>query len=286
MKKIMATAVATAFALPVYAADVTLVGSVEWSLTDTNGATASAVDSEFNINASTETANGLTASATLQGNTNDSDGNADGDTSVTLGGPFGKLTLGDMPSAADSFDDKNDYSLVVGTSLTAPDADARWTLPTIAEGLTVLVSYSADSETGGGDAGAHTGLGLNYSMGGFTVSAGQNDNDDGSKITYTGASAAFGGLTVSVESMADDDQDGSQTAKLDEKSIGFSYEMGDVTLFGSNQETETNDAVTADVTAFGVHYSLGGGVTAFAESSSDDKNASLDKTAVGVKVSF
>ena len=59
MKKIIASAVAVAFAAPVWAADITISGDQEFSLQDSNGASTSALDGDFNIKASTETANGL-----------------------------------------------------------------------------------------------------------------------------------------------------------------------------------------------------------------------------------
>ena len=275
MKKIIAAAVAAAFIAPVYAADITLSGDLEWSYSDGNGATSTALDGDVNINASTETANGLSVTTSINLSDN---GDDDGGDAVTIGGDFGKLTLGDTSSAVDKFDDRNDYALVAGTGLTGDDAAVGWDLPTLVPGAKLYVSYGADTNEDGNE--AHTGFGVSYGAGPVSVAYAQNNNDDGSKITYVGGTATFGGIAVSVETM-DDDADDSE-----ERSVGFKYSMGDVTIYGSNQKDTTDDATTADVTAFGVQYSLGGGVVAFVENSSDEEDASAETTALGVSVKF
>jgi hypothetical protein len=107
MKKIIAAAVAAAFVAPAFAADITISGDQEFSYVDTNGTTSTAIDGDFNIKASTETANGLAVSADI--NISD-EGEDDGSNSLTVAGPFGKLDMGDTSSAADNVDDRTDYS--------------------------------------------------------------------------------------------------------------------------------------------------------------------------------
>ena len=72
----------------------------------------------------------------------------------------------------------------------------------------------------------------------------------------------------------------------EEQQVGFTYSMGDLTFAMAQAEDTTADAVTADVTAVGVHYSMGGGVTAFIENTSDDRDADKDTTAVGLTMKF
>ena len=63
--------------------------------------------------------------------------------------------------------------------------------------------------------------------------------------------------------------------------------MGDITLAVSTVESKgSDDVVDSDIQFVGVKYSLGGGVTAFAETSSDDIDASAEVTAVGVAFAF
>jgi len=292
MKKIIALAVAGAFAAPVYAADISVGGTFEWAYKDANGATSSDVDNTVNIKAAAEGNNGISVAAdiNLTGNStaNTSYNSADdGGSSITVSGEFGSIDLGDTSSAADAFNAPAEYHKVTGAgATTAPDAAILWTLPSLVEGLTVVVSNSPDSTGENGDAGAHTGMGLKYATGPVTVSYAYNDNDDGSKITTTNAVATFGGLSVAVENVEDDDEDGTATTARDERAVGVKYTMGDATIFAAQMETKVNNAVTADASSFGVHYDLGGGLTFLAETSTDDKNAALDTTAVGVVFAF
>jgi outer membrane protein OmpU len=292
MKKIIALAVAGAFAAPVYAADISVGGSFEWAYKDVNGATSTDVDNTVSIKAAAEANNGISVAAdiNLTGNSTDNtnyNSADDGGSSITVSGEFGSIDLGDTSSAADAFNAPVEYHKVTGAgATTAPDAAILWTLPTMVEGLTVVVSNSPDSTGETGDAGAHTGMGLKYATGPVTVSYAYNDNDDGSKITTTNAVATFGGLSVAVENVEDDDEDGTATTARDERAVGVKYSMGDATIFAAQMETKVNNAVTADASSFGVHYNLGGGLTFLAETSTDDKNASLDTTAVGVVFAF
>ena len=277
MKKIIAAAVAAAFVAPAFAADITITGDQEFSFKDTNGTVTSAIDGDFNVKASTETANGLAISADI--NITD-DGGDDGSDSLTVSGPFGKIDMGDTSSAADKFDDRNDFGLVLGNDTSAGDAAVGWDLPTMVPGLSTYISYSSEGSEDGGNVGEHTGFALQYGSGPVEVAYAQNNNEDGSKLTYVGGTVAFGGLAVSIERM---DEDG---ADVEEQSVSASYGMGDLTLAISQQETTTGYLVDSDVTAVHVHYSLGGGVTAFIENSSDDRNADEDATAVGLTFKF
>ena len=276
MKKLIAAAVATAFVAPAFAADIVITGDQEFSYQDANGTTATAIDGDFNVRASTETANGISVSADINIAAVDGDNNDGGD-SLTLAGDFGTLDLGDTSSAADSVDDRTDYSYVTGVATTAGDAGIGWTLPSFVPNLSVYVSHGADNND---DGEAHTGFALEYGAGPIEVAYAVNNNDDSTEITYVGATASFGGAAVSIERMDDDDGD------VEEAGMGISYGMGDMTIYAANMETQEANATTADVTAFGLSYSLGGGVTAFIENASDDISAANDETTAGVTFSF
>ena len=274
MKKIIAAAVATAFVAPAFAADITISGDQEFAYTDANGSTSTAIDGDFNIKASTSTANGISVSADI--NISD-EGGDDGSNSLTLSGDFGKFDLGDTSSAADSVDDRTDYSYVTGVATTAGDAAIGWTLPSMVPNMSVYVSHGTDSDE---DGEAHTGYALEYSAGPVEVAYAVNNNDDATKITYVGGTASFGGAAVSIERMDDDATD------TEEAAMGVSYGMGDMTIYLANEETQVANTTTADVTAFGLSYSLGGGVTAFIESQSDDTDATADETSAGITFKF
>jgi len=276
MKKIIAAAVAAAFVAPAFAAEVTLSGAQEFAYTDANGATSTAIDGNFTVGASTETANGLSVSADI---IIDNEGNEDGGTSLTIAGPFGSVDLGDTSSAADSVDDRTDYDKVLGLGTTAGDAGIGWTLPSMVPGLKVYVSHGADTDEET-DSEAHTGVALSYATGPVSVGWAENNNDDGTKITYVGGTATFGGVALSIERMDDDATDTEQAA------MGVKYGMGDITVYAANMETQIANTVDADETAVGVQYSLGGGVTAFLENRTDSKDATADSTAAGVEFKF
>jgi len=274
MKKIIAAAVATAFVAPAFAADIVITGDQEFSYTDANGATSTAIDGDFNVKASTSTANGISVSADI--NISD-EGGDDGSNSLTLSGDFGKFDLGDTSSAADSVDDRIDYSYVTGVATTAGDAAIGWTLPSLVPNLSVYVSHGTDTDE---DGEAHTGYALEYSAGPVEIAYAVNNNDDATKITYVGGTASFGGAAVSIERMDDDATD------TEEAGLGISYGMGDMTIYAASMETQIANATDSDVTAFGLSYSLGGGVTAFIESSSDSEDAAADETSAGVTFAF
>jgi hypothetical protein len=281
MKKIIAAAVATAFVAPVFAADVTLTGGTDFYYKDVDGVTSTGFDSDaFTIKATTETAAGIAVSVDFNIT---SEGEDDGSASVDLSGDFGKIELGDTSNAADKFDDMTDVDVVVGPSLAGSDAAIGWTLPTMMEGLTVYLSHSADaSDDEGGQTAAHTGYAAKYAMGPVSVAYGKADADvNSADQSYVGASASFQGVKLMYEEMTN----GDSSAETVEESFGLSYSMGDMTVNFVQEETTAGGAVTSDITFVGVKYSLGGGVTAFAEQASNDTNDS-DATAVGVSVSF
>ena len=281
MKKIIAAAVAAAFVAPAFAADVTLSGSMEYNMNDTNGTTTGATDAAFKIGASTETATGISVSADINVQSNDNTVAGNGGDSLTLSGPFGKIDAGDTSSAADNFDDRNDYSKLNGVATTAGDATLGWTLPTLIEGATIYVSHSADS----GEGDKHLGVGIEYAAGPIEVAYAQNDEDAiDSDLTYAGITATFQGLAVSIESM--EDAGGSAAAKVDEDIIGAKYSMGDVTVFMANKENKTGGTKDSEVSSWGIHYSMGGNVTFFIEGSQDDMDDSADATGAGIEMTF
>ena len=143
MKKLIALAVAAA-AMPAMA-DISLSGStsVEYVDNDTTS-TIERSDLDLNITATSEMDNGVAVKTSFQAD------DADTSANITFGGAFGSLSIGDadMGGALDSVDGaavgtaRDDMSGGVGT-----DADVKYTLPTIVEGLTLMVSWS--SEDGG-----------------------------------------------------------------------------------------------------------------------------------------
>jgi outer membrane protein OmpU len=284
MKKIIAAAVAAAFVAPAFAADVSVSGGADWYYKDGNNNTESGLDSDaFTIGASTETANGIGVSIDMNLT---SQGATDGGSSITLSGDFGKLDLGDTSSATDAFDDLTDKDVVVGGVGTGGvDAGMSWTLPSIAPGLTMVITHSADTvDDANGVTAAATGYGFKYNAGMVSFAAATNDaQTDANDQTYVGATVSFSGLNLAMEQMST----GASGAEEKEKGVGLTYSMGDTSFAVSNVEVEAADgSKSSDNTVVTVTHSLGGGVTAFAETRSDSVSAANDATAVGVTFKF
>jgi len=281
MKKIIAAAVATAFVAPAFAADVTVSGSQEWNYQDNNGSSTSEIDGTVKIGASTETANGISVSAVIA---LDDAGDADGGGSLTLGGDFGKVTLGDTSGAIDAVDDINDWGYEATTGVDGDDAALLWALPSMVPNLSVYFSSGTDSTEGAGQDGTnHTGVSFRYTAGPATISYGQQDTKAGGEERVASASVSMNGLTAGYElhtATTDANVD------TDTTSIGLVYSMGDITLALENNTTESAGTTSADLTAVGVHYSLGGGVTLFAEQKDDAKDSTAETTYLGASFKF
>jgi hypothetical protein len=285
MKKIIAAAVTAAFVAPAFAADITLSGSQEWNYQDNNGATTSELDGTIKVSASSELPNGMSVSATTA---LDEAGSADGGTNLTLSGDFGKIALGDVSGAIDAVDDVTDWGFEAtsgsGGTSGATDAHLLWTLPTLAEGLTINISASAQSSEGGGqDAEAEaSGVSVKYAAGSFSVAYGTQDNDDGTSHSLANATFTTGGLTLGAEQLTDTS---ATSVDTDYKALGAKYAMGDTTFFVENMTKSSAGSTSKDITAFGISLAVGD-LTFFAETKDDAKTASAETTYFGASYSF
>lgn len=277
MKKIIAAAVTAAFVAPAFAADVTVSGSQEFNYQDNNGTTTAEIDGTIAVGASTETANGLTVGMAIK---LDDAGSADGGTNLNIAGDFGKLSLGDVSGAVDAIDDINDWGYEGTTGVGGDDASLLWALPSIAPNLSVYFSAGTDATEGGGQDGTnHTGVSFKYAAGPATIGFGQQETDGGAEERIANISVSMQGLTAGYELFT---ATTAASVDTDTTSVGATYAMGDITLAIENNTTETAaGGTTADITALGVHYSLGGGVTLFAEQKDDSKSTTVETTYLG-----
>jgi len=287
MKKIIATAVAAAFTAPVYAADVTISGSQEFTWGDLNGVSTSEIDGTVKVGASSELPNGMSVSMSIPLS---DEGGADGGANLALSGEFGTITFGDVSGGSDTVDDVTDWGFAAtagssdGTGTGAQDANVSWSLPAMVEGLSVTLTASAQTQNGassGGEAEA-TGYAVKYAAGAFSVGYGADDNDDGSKHKTVSGSFSMNGLTVAAEQFTDTSSAGADT---DYKSVAALYAMGDTTLAVAQEKGETGATVNYERTVIGVHYSVGD-VTFFAEQKDDEKDASDEATYFGASYKF
>ena len=277
MKKLIALAVAAA-SMPAMAA-VSVSGSynVEY-VDDSTSKKVQSYDVDVKVSGSAEMDNGMTIKANMEANDTDNDGD------ITITGAFGSIAMGDVAGALDAVDGaaigtaRNDLSAGAGT-----DASVTYTLPAIAEGLTVKASWSA--ENGGNDATADaTSVAAKYSMSGVTFHVGTEDQTT-ADITGYGISYSANGLTIGY-GYSETDNDSADDTEI--SAVAAGYTMGNLTLAVNTQEKEntTTGATTADTTSMSVAYSMGGGVTAYASTSEDDKAANSEVTRFGIKFSF
>ena len=301
MKKLIALAVAAA-AMPALA-DITLSGSTRVEFVDQkateasqntnadNNATASKSfarsDLDLNISASSEMDNGVAVSTSFQAD------DGDGSANLTLSGAFGTVAMGDadMGGALDSVDGaaiataRDDLSAGAGA-----DTDIKYTLPTLMEGLTVMLSHKFE---GDGDDDINS-VAAKYTTGGLTVFAGQDSygtagSDDDTATGY-GASYAMSGVTVGYGHSEN-------TAGAETDAVAVGYTMGNLTLAYNSAKTESKAGVTTnDENTVSAEYNMGGGVKVYVSSHSVDKDgtvsgtpattADADNTRVGFKFSF
>ena len=277
-KTIIATALASAFSISANAADVAIGGDFAWGHTNTNGATETASDADINFVATTETANGLTVSADFN---LDAEGGNDGGNSLTVAGAFGKLDLGDTSSATDAIDDVTDWGYFRTSGTDNVDHAILYTLPTVVEGLTVHASYAADTNQDSNAGG--TAVSARYDLGFAKVGYGVLDNDDNTEATLMNATFSVAGVALGYEVYTVTDANGVDT---DDTAVGATYTIGDVTLAYENITVESAGTTSADTTAFGVHYAIAPELTAFAETSEDDKTANSKATTIGLAYAF
>ena len=277
MKKLIALAVAAA-SMPAMAA-VSVSGSynVEY-VDDSTTKEVQSYDVDVAVSASAEMDNGMTISASLEADDTDDDG------SVTISGAFGSIAMGDVAGALDAVDGaaigtaRDDLSAGAGT-----DASVTYTLPTIAEGLTVKASWSAEDGGNGATADASS-VAAKYSMSGVTFHVG-SESQDTADITGYGISYSANGLTIGY-GYSETDNDSADDTEI--SAVAAGYTMGNLTLAVNTQEKEntTTGATTGDTTSMSVAYSMGGGVTAYASTSEDDETANSETTRFGIKFSF
>jgi hypothetical protein len=289
MKKIIAAAVATAFVVPAFAADVSLTGDQAVMYVNGDSSSNMVTNGDFNVKASSETANGWSVSADLNIGCGaacaDGTGNniySEGGNSLTIKGPMGTLDLGDASGAVDALDDTTDWGYYVTQGSGGNDASILWTLPSFADGLTINVSHTADSNSID-SATASDGWSFKYSAEGATVGYGANEYQAGEEEKIVIASYAAAGGKVAYEQHTDTTAAGVDT---DTTSLGVTYTTGDITIAYEGQTIESAGSTSNDTTAIGIHYSMGGGVTSFVETLSDSKDATSEATVVGINLAF
>jgi len=319
MKKIIALAVAGAFAAPAMAADLTVTGGLTYAYTQSDkantGDNLSADDNQVVFTATSETSNGYSVTGKFTV-VDDATGETDHQgTALTISGPFGTLGLGDNSGALDATGDYTDMSYWFGGyNMDGNDMAIAYTLPTLVEGLTVRASISPDGDNYivGGEssadvAGTAEGLeasaySVSYSSGPVSVYYGEEKVDRAATQTTTnrsyGIKYSAGALTLAAESGSTDNSatiTDSDIAALDDieyKGLAASYQMGDITIAYEMQQMEEKNVDAQrwiDENTLSISTDLGGGLSAGVATTSNDStdtDKKFDRSAVVVKYAF
>ena len=266
MKKIIAVAVAAAFAVPVYA-DINVSGQLEFQYKATDGAD-NVINEDaqvLSVKGSSKLNNGMTVGADM---TFDLSGGSDGGESINIKGDFGSFSMGDVSGALDSVGDYSDVSPEEG-GFSEDGNDAAFVVATKLGAATVYLSHSPTgaSDLPGGITADFNSYSIKMPVGPAEVYVGAESHGADSAtrdvIAY-GAKSSFGGVMVAAE-YADFDSGASATG------LAATYSMGDIKLAIESQTTQTAaDVTNMDETILSATYNMGGGLKVYVESRDDD----------------
>jgi len=288
MKKIIAVAVAGAFAVPVMAADVTISGNLEYvfvSDDQANTADFIAEDAVVSVGASSELANGMTISSSINiENTDEAAATvSDGGNNITISGDFGKFEIGDVSGALDATGDWTDVAAYAG-GFDADGDDAAFAFtPSIGiAGLKAVISATPEGDANNPEG---TSYSVTYTTGPFSAYYGKDETAAAaSQMSAAGVKYSADGIMLAYES---GESPNSASGKVEFKGVAATYSMGDLTFGIEMQEQKDDGTVDSDETTLSATYNLGGGASVYIVNTEDDKLASkVDKTAVGINFAF
>jgi hypothetical protein len=281
MKKIIAAAVATAFVVPAFAADVTLSGDVEYTFTSSDSALSDSVgDQDVTVSASETFADGMTVSAFVE-----LDGGTAADSRLALSNAMGTFQIGDdVGTAVTNYDEKSggaEAGGLGGVGNVSTDMGMLFQPATGIDGLEVALGFGNNSSDKN-----VTSYVVQYTMGGFTIATGStetedNDNHEG----YVGISATFGPINVAYEAFSNyAHTDGDD---VDNMHVTYNYGPGTIFIESGERDNGTN---THEETVYGVSYKMNN--VNFYVAIEDEKDGiattatDVNKTHVGVEYAF
>jgi hypothetical protein len=295
MKKIIAVAIASVFVTPVYAADITVGGEVEYAVANgTSANTTSLGEQEIQVRASEELANGMTVSAYL-------DVGDSANTGLTIGSSFGTLKLGDSDgdTAIVSMDDKADVAPKGGAG-----GNATYTNGTTSGALTSTVTFEPNLGVEGLRVIAGMGYGdakedevsdfaVQYSAAGFAISYGEAEVETLDVTTKnTSVSYTYGPLYIGFDAV--DGKDSIDGGEMEAVGVTYNYGSGKIGIetnernYNSTSRALLTSGTTAKETVVFATYQMGSVNTYVAASSADSADATTeaDTTYVGVEYKF
>ena len=288
MKKIIAVAVAGAFAVPVMAADVTISGNLEYVFVSDDQANTSdfiAEDAVVSVGASSELANGMTISSSINiENTDEASATvSDGGNNVKISGDFGSLAIGDVSGALDATGDWTDVAAYYG-GFDADGDDAAFVFtPSLGiDGVKAVISATPEGDANNPEG---TSYSVTYSTGPFSAYYGKDETAAAaSQMSAAGVKYSADGIMVAYES---GESPNSSSGKVEFKGVAATYSMGDLTFGIEMQEQKDDGTVDSDETTLSASYNLGGGASVYIVNTEDDKlSTKVDKTALGINFAF
>lgn len=283
MKKIIAAAVAAAFVVPAYAADITISGEMEMTYVSPSTGTDAATNADNIITVTaTDEIDGVTVTANIIMDQDAVFDQAGGDGSnMSLSANGVTLSMGDVSGGMDAVGDYTDIAPAYGGfNLDGNDHSFAVSLPAIA-GLNVTASMSPEAGFDGA-ADDETGLGVSYSFPNGQVYFGSEDTA-AETHTAVGIRYSMNGFYVAYERGEDDNG-----AAADTEITGFAvrYQMGNIEVGMESQEiTPDGGAATEDETVAYIQYHMGP-VDLYVAQLSDDANAANEGTTVGIEYGF
>jgi hypothetical protein len=283
MKKIIAAAVAAAFVVPAYAADITISGEMEMTYVSPSTGTDAATNADNIITVTaTDEIDGVTVTANIIMDQDAVFDQAGGDGSnMSLSANGVTLSMGDVSGGMDAVGDYTDIAPAYGGfNLDGNDHSFAVSLPAIA-GLNITASMSPEAGYDGA-ADDETGLGVSYSFPNGQVYFGSEDTATETH-TAVGIRYSMNGFYVAYERGEDDNG-----AAADTEITGFAvrYQMGNIEVGMESQEiTPDGGAATEDETVAYIQYHMGP-VDLYVAQLSDDANAANEGTTVGIEYGF
>jgi len=261
MKKIIAAAIASAFVAPVYAADVTVGGEIEYYITDAStGTTGNQAENEISVGASEELGNGMSMTAYVR---------SSGDSGMSISSGIGAVHIanGDGDTALSAYEDKADVAEQGAGKAGAASAATKTNIirfePNLGvEGLTLGLGLGF----GAAATDEESSYGIAYSNSGFAVAYAEADVEQSNVTTkVTSVSYTYGPVYVAMDSV--DGQNGVDGAEAEAVALTYNYGPGKVYYEANevNYTSASGNAVlsgTANLkpktTVVGISYKIGG----------------------------
>ena len=287
MKKIIALAVASAFAVPAFAADVSVSGDVEYMYINKDAGSAfDSGDQDIVVSASEDLGNGLTVTYANELDGDSDDTGIQSDSSLTITGANFSVQIGDATdTAVEAFDEKSDKSEQGGTSGDTGVSTEHSVLVklTPADGVTVAVSTGTVNDAADATSYTVNSYAIEFGVMGATIAYGVADNENSAKdVSTLSVSYAAGPISIGYESISNK----AYVDKDDQTNLGVAYAYGNGNLFVESGELKDDSASTkTETTAVGASYKLGA-VNLYALRNSVKTTSTDHQTYIGVEYAF